>query len=142
MSGNPTLNWFIVKGFVVRNLARLQVLAHVEHKNQHPEYNYYSLLPISEHISSNTLNIQLVDWPSYSIAISGDISNIAILFTVLIVDENFSIAQHNTWRMERDFVTLIKQASHAHLKFISDELNYKIEMIRNDVNYHAKRENE
>jgi hypothetical protein len=54
-SGNFTLNWFIVKGFVVRNLARLQVLLHVERKNQHLEYNYCSLLPISEDISSNTL---------------------------------------------------------------------------------------
>jgi hypothetical protein len=26
------------------------------------------------------LNIQLVDWPNYSIAISGDISNFAVLF--------------------------------------------------------------
>jgi hypothetical protein len=50
-----TYNWFIVKGFVVRNLTRLQVLTHVEHSNQHLEYNYCSLLPISEHISSDTL---------------------------------------------------------------------------------------
>jgi hypothetical protein len=34
---------------------------------------------------------------------------------------------------------VIKLASHTHLKLISDELNYKNEMIRNDVNYHARR---
>jgi hypothetical protein len=42
----------------VRNLARLQVLAHVEHKNQHVDYNYCSILSISEHISSNTLTFK------------------------------------------------------------------------------------
>jgi hypothetical protein len=61
MSGNPTLNGFIVKGFVVRNLARLQVLVHVEDENQRLEYNYYSLLPIPEHIFIEYLNIQRVD---------------------------------------------------------------------------------
>jgi hypothetical protein len=80
MSGNPTLNWFIVKGFVMRNLARLQVLVHVEHKNQRLEYNYCTLLPIPERNSSNTLTFNgLIDQTVCSIAISGDKSNIAVL---------------------------------------------------------------
>jgi hypothetical protein len=41
----------------MRNVARLQLLAHVEDKN-HLDYNYCSLLSISEHISSNTLTIK------------------------------------------------------------------------------------
>jgi hypothetical protein len=90
----------------VRNLARLQVLVHVEHEHQHLEYNYCSLLSISEHISSNTLAFNWLIGQN-TVSRQAAIYGISQYFlTVLIVDENFSIAQQYTWKMEHDFVTI------------------------------------